>query len=176
QKGRASAAPSPSSITQTALPGQAAGQKTAPSGFSGRGRGGFYASVRMAPTGQASAAATAWGTSSPGMSPGMATARVPSIEKTSGHRPAHWVQPMQRLGSTIAFMALPPLGRTVGEYARQGAGLYFRRPVWYNSRKPGRPRVGPRRDKTGKDGETIHEHPDLWHQQELRHQKGPALF
>ena len=66
-------------------------------------------STLIALTGQALAASTASGTWSGGMSPGMATARVPSIWYTSGQSPAHWVQPMQSSGSTNAFMlVLPP--------------------------------------------------------------------
>ena len=50
----------------------------------------FHASMRMALTGQALAASTAWGTSSGGMGPGWATASMPSIWNTAGQSPAHW--------------------------------------------------------------------------------------
>ena len=63
-----------------------------------------HSSMRMALTGQALAASTALGTCSGGMGPGCATAKTPSMRNTSGHSPAHCVQPMHSSGSTNAFI------------------------------------------------------------------------
>ena len=77
----------------------------------------------MALTGQACAASTAVGTVSGGSSPGTATARMPVIWNTSGQIPVHWVQPMQRSGSTNAFMGSSSLSEMAGPSFNLRGGL-----------------------------------------------------
>ena len=50
---------------------------------------------------------------------GTATARMPVIWNTSGQIPVHWVQPMQRSGSTNAFMG----SSSLSEMARPSFNL-----------------------------------------------------
>ena len=90
-----------------------------------------YSVMAMALTGQALAASTAAGTVSGGSSPDAATANVPSMVNTSGHRPAHWVQPMQRSGSTNAFIKNLLSGKAGGSPKRTRPGI---KPVWTERR------------------------------------------
>ena len=75
-----------------------------------------------------------------GMSPGMATASVPSIWYTPGQSPAHWVQPMQSSGSTKAFIKSTSHAFTqsvlravwAGRGQNMRAGIGFRAQICYN--------------------------------------------